>query len=549
MRPKITLIGLLGIMLVLILSVSALTPLAQDSQPSQPTPTATDFVPDISVPDGSGGNQSNIPSLDNAPVLTTPQPGTGNEQPDAAPTPLGGAPPTAASCPTLVQESWAATQQVCSGVQNGQACLGSGTVSAVPRLDVENFAFELAGQTATYNQLGQLTLRTANTENNLWTVVSARPQFTTTGGASGAAMMLAFGDVVITDTGEAFDPSFRTGTVVATSGMNVRRAPDETGVVVWQLSNREEIIVTGRTADKNWVRMEIPSFFGGIGWVYAPYLEIPGGLDSLPVVTTQSAAPQFDAPDFGPMQAFKFSSTRANPTCFGVPNSGLLVQSPSGTPDRVRMRANTVEIQLNGSAFLMAQPNQSMSINVIEGDARVISGGFNEVVAAGGSVVIPLNGDLEASGAPTVEAYRRGDLQNLPVTLLSRPFNVAAPNDNAIVTGQPAATTQQQTTPQQPAAGQNTTNQAPPQPQPQTQPPADIGCVLSGDYATKNIYAGPGTDYALVDSLQPNEEIPGVGFATDANGRRWYQSTRGWLPASVVRANSNCQNLPLVAAP
>jgi hypothetical protein len=67
----------------------------------------------------------------------------------------------------------------------------------------------------------------------------------------------------------------------------------------------QEMPANGQTTDGNWVLIEYPGVQGGIGWVYAPYVDVIGG--DLPVVEPPATpTPQFTA-TIDPTLAAQFS--------------------------------------------------------------------------------------------------------------------------------------------------------------------------------------------------------------------------------------------------
>ncbi len=491
-----------------------------------------------------GTSPGNVPSLENAGQFGQQQ-GQGDDDPAAAPAdqaeqPAAIQPQGGAACPTLVQEAFNASQLVCEGAAPGQACVGNGIVEVTARTDDVTLA--QPGDTARFSDLSTLRVRTDGTENNLWAVVEADTQFNTSAGNAASATLVAFGDVNITDRGEAFNPSVRTGTVLATRGMNVRRNPDNQAVVVYQLQGQDNIVVTGITADREWIRMEIPSVYGGIGWVYAPYIDVPGGAETLPTVTQDSPRPELNRPTFGPMQAFSLSSTLYD-TCPNVPDSGLLMQSQSGTSSNLRVRINGAELAYNGTVYIQAVAGQTMTITVLEGDAILIAGGSEQSANGGDQLTVTIDNNLEATGRPQISGVALATFEGLPVGLLPRRFAVSGTGD---VDSQPAQPAQPPT---------DTGGQAQPPTATGTgdtgagQPPAD-GCVISAESGDRELRGGPGVNYSIVGSLQQGQSVEGTGVAVSATGDSvWYETTQGWVPITAVTTSSACQSLPPVAAP
>ena len=519
----------LCIILMSLLIFSAMPLTAQDSQPTVPTP----FIPVLPSEQQPGG-PSSVPTLP-VPVTVpeqalpapeaTAEPGA-ESAPDAAPA-QDAAPealpslPSSDLCPVQVQQAFTTTNLICENLNSGQACIGNGIIEAAPSSPGENFQFSLPGELTTFNQLDELRLRTLGTENNLWAVVSVRAQLPTTAGGPGATTpMLIFGDVNLADaTPEiAVEGGFSSARVLANFGMNVRRQPTETGVIVWQLNPGEEILATGQTPDKRWIRIEIPSFYGGVGWVYAPYLDVTGGADNLPFVTEQSPPPVINAPESTPAQTYKLLSALTNPDCTGTPNSGILLQSPSGFPDAVRLDINGVAVEVNGTIFIQAQSDANLNVLVLEGEALLSSEGGNQRINAGNRGSVPMSANLDPVGAPSISPIDAQALVGLPVELLPRPFNL-----DGLISSSPAGDT---SAPAAPAVAE--------------------ACTLSAPDADKNLRTGPGTTFDVIGFLPRGSSLEAIGQAQDSFSFVWYQTAQGWLRFDTVQINGPCNALPTV---
>lgn len=528
--PRMRLYGALCLLLLML----PLMALAQDTPPT-PFPTTTP-IPIEGATDEAGAPALQVPTLQA--TQTTPTPVTPGAAVPEATAELGEATPLAqgSTCPTLVQESFTAVEQICTGLASGEACLGNGTVSFTST--IEGLAFASPGDRAQLTAFDELQLLTTNTPGGIWSVVTAQLELNSTDGdVPVTAQMLLFGDVRMVDEGQTATGTARDATVIAQRGMNVRRTPENTGVVVWQLSAGEVILATGRTPDQQWIRIVIPNRFAGTGWVYAPYLEVAGGADALPTVTVNSPPPELEAAEFGPMQAFQFSSADIPESCeIGLLDSGLLLQSPNGLPDAVRLQVNGAEIQLNGTIYLTAQPNDALQVHVLEGVVTVIAGGSSANAAAGSRVRVALDGSLNAVGTPQTETFDASTLADLPIRLLTRQFALpsgAAPVVEESTDGGFATSTTEA------GAGFGT---AAPTATPQT-------CTLTAP-DVRNVRSGPSVDFEVVRVLQAGDTATGIGRASDDANFIWYEiSTGGWVRFDAVNESGSCSTLPVVEAP
>jgi hypothetical protein len=137
---------------------------------------------------------------------------------------------------------------------------------------------------------------------------------------------------------------------------------------------------------------------------------------------TESAA---DATQkLNPMQAFYFKTGLKDAPCESAPESGVLIQTPKGA-GRVTLNANGVDINLGSTAFMQAQPGQTMAFSILEGLGIVSAGGQTQVVPAGSWVEVPLDANGIASAPPgKPKPYKNPRLAALPVGNLERPITI-----------------------------------------------------------------------------------------------------------------------------
>lgn len=453
---------------------------------------------------------------------------------------------TISECPTLVQEGFTATEQVCASLNPGEACVGNGTVNATSSVPIDGFNFSSGGNRTQLVNIEELRLRTTGTANTVWTIVRSRILLNTTGEDDAVnADMVVFGDVEILDRGELTDSNAaRPASVIANFGLNVRREPNTSGVVVYQLSPGEEIIATGITADREWLRIQIPTRFAGTGWVYATYMEVEGGAESLPFVRQGDPPPNLTAPDFGPMQAFDFRSATTPQGCETTNlDSGILMQSPGGIPGAVRVLINEVELQLSGTAFVQAQAGASLQVSVLEGQVTVIASGNAQTARAGERATVPLSENLNPTGVPSLGTFNAGALAQLPTRLLQRPVTLSGSGDTAA---------QPQTPPQaeQPTLDQidEVLNEAAAQP---AQPAPAGACILSvPDGPAAQTRRGPDNAFGVLSRLLPGDQPQADGLTFGSGGVVWFRLVQGgWVSTELVVETENCLSLPAVDAP
>lgn len=81
------------------------------------------------------------------------------------------------------------------------------------------------------------------------------------------------------------EPATPTGTVVGTTGLNVRSGPGTNFPVVGVARAGDQGELVGRSADGRWWAVSIPSVPGGIGWVSADFV-LPTNAESVPVIAS-----------------------------------------------------------------------------------------------------------------------------------------------------------------------------------------------------------------------------------------------------------------------
>jgi uncharacterized protein YgiM (DUF1202 family) len=505
---------------------------AQETQPTA-TPSPTN-IPILGEPT----DESGAPALEGAPALSTQDGSQG--LPSVTPV-APGAETTAEvpvadspTCPTLVEESFTALEQVCTGLSTGDACIGNGTIEGTSSIDGLQFA--QPGDIARVTSFDALNLRTSNTPGTVWSVMTIQLELRSTDGDVPVGVQtILFGNVSITDEGRVGSGGAQDATVIAGRGMNVRREPGTTGVVVWQLQSGEQVIATGRSADREWIRIQIPNRFQGIGWVYAPYLEVEGGADSLPIVNANSPAPELTAPEFGPMQAISLETANFPAECTDIPPSGLLMQTPSGLPDEVRLQVNGAEIIFNGAVFVQATAATALQVYILEGQATVTANGTSANGGSGTFITVTLDAESNATGAPLAAAFEIADFDQLPIRLLDRQFVLSTsepvqPESNtSSAEGFASPTT---------ASGFGTSA---PTATPQV-------CTLTAP-DVRNVRSGPGTDFEIVRVLQAGDSVTGIGQTRDADGFPWYQTNDGFIRLDAVNASGACAELPSVTPP
>lgn len=434
-------------------------------------------------------------------------------------------------CPIGVQDAFTATELLCGDLASGEACIGNGSVNAIFGNAADNTGFIGSGDRTTFTSLAQVSLNSTDA----WTVVRTQIELATSdGGDIATGTLYAYGNVTLEDTGRVASTNAQQGTVIAQRGMNVRRTPGNDGVVVWQLGAGEIITVTGITNDDQWIRIVIPNEFAGTGWVYAPYLEVENGADTLPVVTVNSPIPDLTPPDFEPGQSFRVTTGETPEGCEGERAvSGLLFQTPSGTPDDLRIELNGVALSINGTVFITAQASEELRVHVLEGNARATVGENSTTAFADNAAVVALSDDLAPLGSPSTESFNPANLGIVPTRLLPRQVAVdtgTEDQNDEVAAAEPADAPSGFGTPAPAAASQ--------------------ACTLTAP-STRNVRAGAATAFEVVQVLEEGDTVEAVAQATGQEvNLTWYQTSNGgWLRIDTIEESGDCGSLPVVEPP
>ncbi len=342
-----------------------------------------------------------------------------------------------ANCSAIVKAAMDEIDNACLTTGRNQVCYGNIQLTATPRTGA-SLTFDKTGDIANVVDLEALKLSSMSLTDESWGVALMRLQANLAGTLPGQNVtFLLFGNVQI-------DNAVKTPielSMTTLRGVNVRLRPTTaTNNVIASLKPGETVTANGRLKDSSWVRVKLDS---GMGWVSADFLKGTSDLKQLLVV-------EAGTPSFGPMQAFTFNSGLHDRPCDQAPDSGILIQTPKGGT-HVTFEVNDVQITLGSTVYLQSQPNDFMTVTVVEGQATLTVNGQSQRVPAGTFSQVPLDEAGNASGSAAYpKPYDAQALQTLPLRL--RVFDtveIAAPLTTAQIkatlepvvrpTAQPAA--------------------------------------------------------------------------------------------------------------
>lgn len=127
-----------------------------------------------------------------------------------------------------------------------------------------------------------------------------------------------------------------------------------------------------------------------------------------------------------PMQDFYLTTGVGNSNCVEMPESGLMVQTPSGVRN-VTFTINGVEVEMGSTVVFQAQPQGQMRVKTLEGKAVLKVGEKTIRVVQGSEFVAPIDENLSISGEGTVTPYQEENVQSFPIEGLERSIEIAAP--------------------------------------------------------------------------------------------------------------------------
>jgi hypothetical protein len=331
-------------------------------------------------------------------------------------------------CTAIIQEALAVVGEACAATGRNQACYGNIQLAVTPREGAAAFTFDQPGDLIDITDVQTLRLSALDTDDSTWGVALMQLQANLPATLPGQNVtFLLFGDVEMEN---AVETSAPLTTIEASAGgeINVRSGPSTNASIAGSLASGETVTVNGRNADSTWLRIVIPDS-DSLGWVRADLVTTQGDMSTLAVVE----ADDLELP-FTPMQAFYFRTGLTGTTCTEAPPDGILIQTPEGAGEIV-LRANDVDIQLGSTAYLRAQPGDTMSVSVLEGQGVVTANGSSVTLPEGTWTEIPLSDDLIPTGAPGApRPYDDTTLQTLPIEVLPREIVIAPPADEATMT-------------------------------------------------------------------------------------------------------------------
>ena len=414
-------------------------------------------------------------------------------------------------CPTNILLAFGRAGAICQDTADEQACLGNGTASATFQTEIDA-RFDTPGDFVDTNQLQQIHLASTNT----WDValLHTRADLVTTEQRS--VTLLLFGSVEV----ENLIPLTPEIMVSAIGTVLIRTAPENDADILAERGLRDTLMVNGRTADGDWLRLINPGT-NKLAWISRSVATSEADFNILSIVDE-------DTPFFRPFQVFNLRTGINDAWCATAPQSGLLIQTPNPQLP-VLLRINDVTLHIAATAFLQTEADGTLTINVLDGGSEIEVGDVLHYVPAGARSRIPTG---EAPGTP--EPYDSTDLIGLPVNNLPTRVAIPEPLEQTEIDALVAAHFE-------------------PEPGPEQGVPAETAAscrrVVGRDV---NLWAGPGTFYEIINPITTGTRVYPALQTSDPDGGVWWQLHNGnWIQANAVISTGECNPVPVtdVVAP
>lgn len=422
-----------------------------------------------------------------------------------------------ATCPTLQINALDTIANFCGEQSANTLCFGSPTTSVTYTDDADDSVrFSVSGDSIALNSIDWFS---TSSEANTWGTTRAYLQaYAPNSLQEQPATMVLFGNVVLFNQGTE-GITFQTADVDVTSpqGANIRQAPSADARLIEPVMRGTILKAIGLSDDASWVQVYTDR--DTVGWVST--IAISDGFVGLPTVSPDDELPTLIAP----MQAFSFQSGISDAACDGVPSSGILLQASNGETS-TEFYINGVTLQLNGTAYLQAQPEAGMLIHITDGTGRIFALEGEEKVNAGyvSRVLLDVDDDdnlypIESPTVPLVYDYQ--DLLNLPIDLLSNPSRVGI-DIYTLITPRPIGG-------ESPIAGMA----------------LDAPCKFTVGQSGANIRSKPSPEGSIIAVMAYRESAEPIGRIVGAGSYPWWKLADGvWVRVDTTVTGGDCSSVP-----
>lgn len=312
------------------------------------------------------------------------------------------------ACPALVLAAVEAADAFCRETGRNQACYGHTLVEATSLDGARDASFRQPGDIREVVTLQAIQTAPLDAASGQWGIALMRIQASLPDTLPGQNVTIVlFGDALLSGEAGAEAPSTPIA-VTATGSVNLRAGPSTTHAIVGTLAAGESTLADGRLAGGAWLRLQSGA------WVYAPLVTAEVDVSALPIVAGEEVT-------YGPMQAFTFRTGLGDAACAEAPESGILIQTPSGA-GQITLMFNGIEIQLGSTVALQGgAPDGGLILAQLEGTGMLP--GYDGTLLGGQTWSFDsLDGVWTPVGDPQPLDARR--YASLPVDLLPRPVPI-----------------------------------------------------------------------------------------------------------------------------
>lgn len=423
-------------------------------------------------------------------------------------------------CPVREQAAFAEAQVWCSDLNPGEACVGNAPLRAEDAAG-DGVALARVGDRLPVGQVARIIIPP---EEGYGVAVVSAQAFQVGAWQTESLRLAAFGAAEVRNLagfneGDASDDAAVIASVQAAEGANIRSGPGEEFRVLGQRAQFDLVMLTGRSADGGWLRLQQVN--GEPGWLVADAVLADTG--GLPTVSREDAAP---APLYTSFSAVGIITPAFDARCQTGPPPGVLLQTE--TTNLLRTQINDIPVIFGGTLFVQASETRLM-LYIIEGQAIIAPLTENEPVEAQASqrveVIFPAEDAAEdvtvLAMSPTTYDHER--LLPLPLGLLPRFFYIGLDISRYI---EPRPTEDIS-----PLTGMLVTDP----------------CRITVGPGGANLRAGPGTQYPVRGVMAQRESAAVSGRAVGTDGGNWWQiAPQLWISATTTVTGGDCVAVPLV---
>lgn len=415
----------------------------------------------------------------------------------------------AQDCPASIILALSRTVGLCLSTERDSACYGSGSMSVRPFPGYEDQAanFIKPGDKLPTSMISRLTSQPPTEADWNAAVLKIRGNLPVTDQRSVTLFLL--GGVNLENRVEPI-PQIN---LTARANANLRALPEADAEISARVNVNSVLAANGVTREGDWFRVTVPNTDTS-GWVSSEVIIPNGDVNTLAVVDAST-------PIHHPFDDFRVETSVDDAPCDGAPPSGLLMQTPN-KEQTVTLTINEARLQFAGTLFL--QTPDGLTVNVLDGFARLESAAVERYIPAGASVWVDPSGE----SAPA-EPYTFEDVSALPVMFLENRFSIPQPLTAADIerlTAQANAPVIEATEEVMTGGRCHRT-------------------VRLGEY----LFDGPGEQYEQLDFLEPRQRVYPIGQTTDEDGVVWWQIRPDgyWIQAAGIDSEGDCPTVPEAA--